>query len=87
MPVGDPVIARKLKQRNGQLLLLGASREMNRVPLHKSQDYLGFCHLTSPFPSAYIPVPSPDLTSFFWVHFYFFLDSYMFSGKASNTDI
>ena len=46
MPVGDPVIARKLKQRNGQPLLFGASREMNRVPLHKSQDYLGFCHLT-----------------------------------------
>ena len=80
MPVGDPVIARKLKQRNGQPLLFGASREMNRVPLHKSQDYLGFCHLTS-------PVPSPNPTSFFWVRFYFFLDSYLFSGEALNTDI
>lgn len=39
------------------------------------------------FDFAYTPVPSPDPTSFCWVHFYFFLDSYMFSGEALNTDI
>lgn len=64
MPVGDPVIVRKLKQRNGQLILFGASGEMNRVPFHKSQDYLAFCHLTSPFPSAHTPLRPPHT----WPH-------------------
>lgn len=42
MPVGDPATFRKLKQRNGQLLLFGASGEMNREAFYQSQEYLVF---------------------------------------------
>lgn len=42
MPVCDPARFGKLKQRNGQLLLFGASGKMNRVGFYQSQEYLVF---------------------------------------------
>lgn len=73
MPVGGPVMVRKPKQRNGELLLFGASGSMNRVPFQKSRDYLGFCHLTSPFPSAHpSALPLPDLIPLSAFLFFFF---------------
>lgn len=50
---------------------------MDRVALHKSQGYLGFCHLTSPFPSA---LPSHDLILL--AALLLFLNFQMFSGKT-----
>lgn len=73
---GDPVIFRKLKQRNAQLLSGSTSGSMDRVAFHKRQGYLGFCHLTS-FPSAF---PSHDLILL--GAFLLFLNFQMFSGKT-----
>lgn len=57
----------------GRLLLVTASRWVDRVALRKSQDYLGFCHLTSPFPSAH-PCALPWLDLILLGEFLLFLD-------------